>query len=159
MTIGPVGTQVVEVLRRAESLFGTAGDLPDLTAVGAAAETGETIAATAAEASGAGAGAHAAVRAEAVRRLAAAADTDTRLGEQLAELAGAHASAAADARGLRESAEAVVRQQDSAGGADTLAALRVLRAQVAAMQRLVAEQSAGAAAAAERVAALRYPDD
>ena len=50
----------------------------------------------------------------------------------------------------------MVRQQDS--DADVLTSLRVLRAQVAAMQRLVAEQSAGAADVAQALRAVGYDE-
>lgn len=155
MVITGVGEHVVDALRRAESLFGAAGQLPDLTAASSAAESAAAI--TAQELGGAGGQAHAVTLAAAVAGLRATGDTERVLAERLTGLAEDHAAAAATARQLRESAEHIVRKPVSASGVDgDMAALRVLRAQVAAMQRLIAEQNAQAVEAAEQVRVIGY---
>ena len=156
---------MLAVLRRAESLFAApspASPGPGVDAAAAleaAADTTEAITAGPDGMAGAAAGAHEAFLAGAAQRLRATADADTRLAERLEELTDAHRAAALAAQQLRENAESVVHRYISAPDSNTdadLTALRVLRAQVAAMQRLVADQSAASAAAAQQVRALEF---
>jgi hypothetical protein len=162
MSVQQVATHVVEVLSRAESLFGTPGQ-SDMAAAERMGETAEASAATAAlasEMSGVLASAHGDMLAATSQRLDDTAANDARLAGHVADTGTSHAAGGSRATDLRAEA---AEDSDRLGPwaelpAGELAALRALRNRVAAMQRLLADHSAEAARVAGDVRSLGYRD-
>jgi hypothetical protein len=153
-----VTIQVVEVLKRAESLFAVPGDAYATETTGRAAEASRAIATRTAELSGAAAQAHAGLLDAAAQRLDTAAGADARLAGHLARAAETHASGLSRATDLRAgAAEVPTRLAPWADiPASELAAVKALRNRVAGMQQLLADHTAEAARAAGEIRALGY---
>jgi hypothetical protein len=97
--------------------------------------------------------------AAAAEKLERAADTDTRLTEQLGRAGQTHAAGASESTQLRERAHAIPDQLDAwtQVPAAELATLLALRSQVANMQRLIADHTSQAAQATDDIVRLHYP--
>jgi hypothetical protein len=162
MSVQDLVDRVVAVLARAESLFTSPGQAATARAAQTltdAAEASATIAARTDELSGAGASAHRDVLASAAKRLEHAAETDTRLTEQLGRAGQAHAAGAAESTQLREGAQDEPTQLDAWTElpAGELATLMALRNRVADMGRLLADHTSQAAQATDDIVRLHYP--
>ena len=162
MTVDDVAARVVQVLTRAESLFAVP---EEATAAGAAvdqlghaAETDRALGRRTGELSGAGATGHRQLAAESAAALAAAARADAQLAAHLTATAARQHSDRIRAQELRADAAAVTEGLGALSGSATgdLAALRTLRAQLAGMQRLLAEHAGQDAAAADEIRAVHY---
>ena len=159
MTIEQVAAQVAGVLSRAESLFAVPQEASAASdELGLAADASDAIAARVAEQSGALAAAHSELLAASRQRLHAAAGTDATLAGHLSDAGAGHGSAAGQAAGLRSAAQAVGERAAHLPelASNDVAALKALRAQVGAMQKLIAAHTAAAADAAKQVRQLRY---
>jgi hypothetical protein len=162
MSVQDLVDRVVAVLARAESLFTPPGQAPTARAAQTltdAAETSATIAARTDELSGSIASAHRDVLASAAKKLEDAAETDTRLTEQLARAGQAHAAGASESTQLRKDAQDVPTQLDrwTELPVGELATLMALRNRVADMGRLLADHTSHAAQATDDIVRLHYP--
>jgi hypothetical protein len=162
MSVQDLVDRVVAVLSRAESLFTPPGQAATARAaqtLTAAAESSRTIVARTDELSGATASAHGDVLAAAAEKLERAAETDTRLTEQLGRARQTHAAGASESTQLREGAQDVPTQLDTWKELPVgeLATLMALRNRVADMQRLVADHTSQAAQATDDIVRLHYP--
>lgn len=162
MSVRELVERVVAVLARAESLFSSPSEGAQPRAARTltdAADASAAIAARTDELSGAGAAAHRDALSAAAEKLEHAAETDTRLAEQLARAGQAHAAGASESTQLREGAQDVPDQLDDWTGlpAGELATLLAIRNRVADMQRLVADHTSQAAQATDDIVRLHYP--
>jgi hypothetical protein len=162
MSVQDLVDRVVAVLSRAESLFTPPGQAATARAaqtLTAAAESSRTIVARTDKLSGATASAHGDVFAAAAEKLEHAAETDTRLTEQLGRAGQSHAAGASESTQLREGAQDVPTQLDTWKELPVgeLATLMALRNRVADMQRLVADHTSQAAQATDYIVRLHYP--
>ena len=162
MSLQDVVDRVVAVLARAESLFTPPGQAATARAARTltdAAEASRTIATRTDELSGAIASAHRDVLAAAATKLEHAAETDTRLTEQLGRAGQAHAAGASESTQLREGAQDVPNRLDTWTELPVgeLATLMALRNRVADMQRLLTDHTSQAAQATDDIVRLHYP--
>jgi ElaB/YqjD/DUF883 family membrane-anchored ribosome-binding protein len=162
MSVQDLVDRVVAVLARAESLFTPPGQAAKARAAQTltdAAEASRTISARTEELSGAIASAHRDVSAAAAKKLEDAAETDSRLTEQLGRAGQAHATGASESTQLRAGAQDVPTQLDTWTQLPIgeLATLMALRNRVANMQRLVADHTSQAAQATDDIVRLHYP--
>jgi hypothetical protein len=162
MSVQDLVERVVAVLARAESLFTPPGQPATARAaqtLTAAAEASRTIATRTDELSGAIASAHRDVLAAAATKLEHAAETDTRLTEQLGRAGQAHAAGASESTQLREGAQDMPTRLDAWTELPVgeLATLMALRNRVADMQRLLTDHTSQAAQATDDIVRLHYP--
>jgi hypothetical protein len=161
MSVQDVADHVVEVLRRAESLFSPPSDTrtTQLTAaVADASDASRAIGARTAELGGAVADAHGDMMAAVGRRLDDVGVADAQLTEHLARTAELHMRGASYATDVRRGAEELPSRLGPTTElpASELAALLALRNHVADMQRLLAEHTGQAARDADVILDLGY---
>jgi len=162
MMLGDVAARVVQVLSRAESLFAVPEDAVAASTaadqLGQASEVNRALGGRTAELTGAGAGAHRRLVDESAADVAAAARADEQLAAHLTAAAARHRRGRTRAQHLRADAAAVPDQFATLSGtaAGELAALKNLRAQLAGMQRLLAEHAGQGAAAAAQIRGVDY---
>jgi hypothetical protein len=161
VSVEGVVTQVVEVLRRAESLFASPADTAISGAVDAvtgAAEASRAIGARTDELGGALVSAHHDLLGAAASHLEQSAATDARLADLIASASHTHADGGSAATDVRLSAEDVASRLGpwSDIPAGELAGLLALRNRVADMHRLLADHTSEARRAAEAIVSLGY---
>jgi uncharacterized protein involved in exopolysaccharide biosynthesis len=162
MMLNEVAARVVEVLTRAESLFAVPEDAAAASTaadqLGQAADAHRALGGHNAELSGAGATGHRQLVDESAAGVGAAARADEQLAAHLTAAAARHHHGRARMQELRSEAAAVLERFATLSGTGTseLAALKALRAQVAAVQQLLAEHAGQSAAAAAQIRAVDY---
>lgn len=161
MSVQGVVTQVVEVLRRAESLFASPADAAISRAADAvteAAEASRAIGLRTDELGGALVSAHHDLLSAAASHLEQSAATDTELADHLVRASHAHADGGSAATDLRVGAEDVASRLGPLSDvpAGQLAGLLALRNRVADMQRLLADHTSEARRAADAIVGLGY---
>jgi hypothetical protein len=159
MSVDAVAAEVVQVLARARSLFGgpDSGE-PVETNAAAAAEAGAAIAGHVGDMSGSFATAHQSMLDATATELHHTTGLDGRLADHLGDAADTVRAGAEDARHLYSAADEVSDTLDPWADLPVaeLAALKALRAHVAAMQQLTAHHGAEAQRLADEIAALEY---
>jgi hypothetical protein len=161
VSVQGVVAQVVEVLRRAESLFASPADTAisgAADAVTGAAEASRAIGARTDELGGVLVSAHHALLSAAASHLEQSAATDTELADHLMRASQAHADGGSAATDLRVGAEDVPSRLGPLSylPAGEHVGLLALRNRVADMQRLLADHTSEARRAADAIVSLGY---
>jgi hypothetical protein len=160
VAVDDVAARVVAVLAHAESLFAAPSESQGAAdpSVGPAAQTARAIAARTSDLSGATARGHGDLVAVSAERLEQVSESDLRLAESLRRSVQFHDEGRSQAAGLRATAADVPAQLQPWEGlpAAEVAGLKVLRTQLAGMQKLLARHRAAAARTAADISTLRY---